>query len=145
MYDQSRTKRSVWMKDWRVIELTFLWSPNISIEATPNLERNKALDERSNSELTLRCHRCSTRDNDKSCKKQGFGWEVGTWSNLLFGRCRCSNWDKHLYKDNQGIEWKIEVIKLTFRWSSIFQWRHQSIERETNDWIKHWMMIELTF
>ena len=45
MYDQSRTKRSVWMKDWRVIELTFPWTPNISIETMTNRERNKASDE----------------------------------------------------------------------------------------------------
>ena len=33
------------MKDRRVIELTFNWSPNVSIETMTNRERNKALDE----------------------------------------------------------------------------------------------------
>ena len=57
---------------------------------------------------------------------------------------RCFNWDKDLYKDKEGIEWKIEVIELTFRWPSMFQWMHQSIHRETKEWIKHWRMMELT-
>ena len=40
------------MKDRRVIELTFHWSQNFSIETMINLERNKTLDARSKSERT---------------------------------------------------------------------------------------------
>ena len=85
------------------------------IEAIINLERNKGLKERSQSD----------------------------WTYFSIRR-RCFDWDKHLYKDKEGIEWKIEVIKLTFRWSSMFQWIHRSIQRETNDCSKDWREIELT-
>ena len=50
--NRSSDKTSVWMKDRRVIELTFNWPPNFSIETMINLERTKALDEGSNSEST---------------------------------------------------------------------------------------------
>ena len=50
----------------------------------------------------------------------------------------------NLENSKKGIEWKIEVIGLNFRWSSMFQWRHRSIHRETKEWIKHWRMMERT-
>jgi hypothetical protein len=60
------------------------------------------------SELTLRCHRCSTQDNDKSSKKQGFEWEVGTRSNLLFVGHQCFNECINLSREKQAIVLNIE-------------------------------------
>ena len=98
---------------------------------------------RTASELTFRCHRCSTRNNDKSSKKQGFGWEVGTWANLLFISHRCSNWGNNVSKEKQGMEWVIEewlsLLLSDERWS---KWgndqsrEEQEIEWDIQDWSK---------
>ena len=82
--------------------------------------------------LTLRCHRW----------KQGFGWEVGTWSNLLFGRYRCSNRDNNLFKDKQVIEEWLSLLLSDERWS---KWGNErSREKQGIEWvIQEWSKLLL--
>ena len=93
------------MKDRRVIELMFNWSPRFSVETMINLERNTTLSKRSNSEeLTLPCSpngRIETLINLE--RKQVFEWKIEELSNLLSVGHRCSNWDNNNSRKIKGL------------------------------------------
>ena len=97
-------------------------------------------------ELTLRCYRWSDRGNDKSSKKQGFGWEVGAWLHLLFISHRYSNWDNNLSKEKQGTEWVIkEWLSLLLTDEQWSKWvNNQAREKKGIQWkIAEWLNLLL--
>ena len=129
---------------WKVEEWSSLLFvvTDVLLETMINLARNKASNERWERDRTY-FSAVTDAPIETTIYPKSKKWSKSDWAYFSILH-RCFNWDKDLYKDKEGIEWKIEVIELTFRWSSISRWRHRSIHQETKEWIKHWRMMELT-
>lgn len=105
------------MTDQRVIELTFNWSPKFSTETMINLERNKALDERLNSERTYSPAfiECANNGNHQPKEKTSVGMRSGRvieftahrWTRIQ------SYWKRDQSNEAQENKWKVE------EWSSL--------------------------